>query len=95
MPALTAPSPPDRLAFARFAYRLFVGIVGLLVVGAKPRRTLEAESVALGHQVAVLRRTAGRPNLTDADRGVLAGFGRHLPRRVRAGFNVTPDTLLG
>jgi len=50
--------------------------------------------VALRHQVAVLARTAGRPELTDADRGVLAGLGRVVPRPVRSGFIVTPDTLL-
>ncbi len=37
-------------------YRLFVTVVELLAVGAKPRRALEAEVVALRHQVAVLRR---------------------------------------
>jgi len=82
------------LFFARFAYRLFVTMLELLVARTEPRRMLEAEVVALRHQVAVLRRTAGRPELTDADRGVLAGIGRLLPRRVRAGFTVTPDTLL-
>jgi putative transposase len=79
---------------ARFVYQLFVSVLELLVVRAKPRRVLEAELVALRHQVAVLQRTAGRPELTDADRGVLAGLARLLPRRVRAGFIVTPDTLL-
>jgi hypothetical protein len=86
---------PGPAGLARLAYRLFVAIAALLVVGAKPRRMLEAEVVALRHQVAVLRRTAGRPELTDADRSVFAGIGRLLPRRIRAGFIVTLDTLLG
>lgn len=61
----------------------------------KPRRVLEAEVIALRHQVAILQRTHARTALTEPDRAVLAGLGRLLSRRVRAGFVVTPDTLLG
>lgn len=76
------------------AYRLFTAVVALLIVRAKPRRALEAEVVVLRHHVAVLERTAGRPELNDSDRAVLAGIGRLLPRGTRARFIVTPDTLL-
>jgi putative transposase len=55
---------------------------------------LEAEVIALRHQVSVLQRTSTRPELTDVDRGVIAGLARMLPRRVRHGLIVTPDTLL-
>lgn len=92
---MSSPSVPRvRLVFARFVYRLFVAVVEVLVVRAKPRRMLEAEVVVLRHQVGMLARTAGRPALTDTDRGVLAGIGRFLPRNTRAEFIVTPDTLL-
>jgi putative transposase len=77
-----------------FVYRLFVAIIELMIVRGKPRRMLEAEVIALRHQVAVLQRTSKRPELTNVDRGVIAGLARVLPRRVRHGFIVTPDTLL-
>ena len=38
-----------------------------VIVRAKPRRALEAEVVVLRHQVAVLQRTARRPELNDHD----------------------------
>jgi transposase len=75
-------------------YRLFVAIVRLLLIRAKPRRALEAEVIALRHQVAVLHRQAKRPELTEPDRALLAGLARFLPRRVLGRFIVTPDTLL-
>src|SRR5450759_2515619 len=77
-----------------FVYRLFVTLVELMIVRGKPRRVLEAEVIALRHQVAVLQRTSKRPELTDIDRGVIAGLARVVPRRVRHRFIVTPDTLL-
>lgn len=76
------------------AYRLFVAIVGLLMVRAKPRRALEAEVIALRHQVAVLNRQVPRPALTEPDRALLSGLARFLPPKVLARFVVSPDTLL-
>ena len=46
-------------------YRLFVTIVRVLLIRAKPRRALEAEVIALRHQVAVLHRHVPRPALTE------------------------------
>ena len=66
----------------------------MIIVRGKPRRVLEAEAIALRHQVAVLQRTSNRPELTDIDRGVIAGLAHVLPGRVRHRFIVTPDTLL-
>jgi putative transposase len=65
-----------------------------MIVRGKPRRVLEAELIALRHQIAVRQRTSNRPELTDMDRGVIAGLARVIPGRVRHGFVVTPDTLL-
>jgi putative transposase len=91
------PSRPNSLpgsGLGAFVYRLFVTIVELMIVRGKPHRMLEAKVIALRHQVAVLQRTATRPEFTDVDRGVMAGLARVLPRPVRHGFIVTPDTLL-
>ena len=92
MPA--RPDAPLGPGLGAFTYRLFVTIVELLIVRGKPRRVLEAEVIALRHQIAVLQRTAKRPELSDADRGVMPGLARMVPRRVRPGFIVTPATLL-
>ena len=48
----------------------------------------------LRHQLGVLRRQIDRPELTDADRSLLGAIAAALPRPSRAGWLVTPDTLL-
>lgn len=48
----------------------------------------------LRHQLAVLRRNTERPALTDTDRTLMAAFAKALPRARRAGWIVTPETLL-
>jgi putative transposase len=88
------PTPPLGSSLGAFIYQLFVTIVESMIVRGKPRRVLEAEVIVLRHQVAVLQRTSTRPELTDVDRGVIAGLARVIPWRVRHGFIVTPDTLL-
>jgi putative transposase len=88
------PTTPPGQGIGAFVYRLFVTLVELMIVRGKPRRALEAEVIALRHQVAVLQRTSKRPELTEADRGLIAGLARVAPRPVRHGYIVTPDTLL-
>ena len=54
----------------------------------------ELEIVVLRHELAVVRRQAGRPELTSADRVFLAAASRLLPRASWRSFVVTPTTLL-
>jgi putative transposase len=54
----------------------------------------ELEIVVLRHELAVLRRQAGRPQLTIADRVLLTAASRLLPRSSWRSFLVTPTTLL-
>jgi transposase InsO family protein len=54
----------------------------------------EREIVVLRHELAVLRRQTRRPQLTTADRVLLAAASRLLPRASWASFLVTPTTLL-
>jgi putative transposase len=55
----------------------------------------EIEIVLLRHQLRVLERQVGRPELTQADRALLAAFSRVLSQQVRrSSAFVTPATLL-
>jgi putative transposase len=48
----------------------------------------------LRHELAILRRQAGRPWLEPSDRLVLTALSRVVPRRSRRAFPVRPETLL-
>lgn len=68
----------------------------LQVVLLRPRsdRFKELEIVVLRHELTVLRRQVHRPQLTSADRALLAAASRLLPRSRWRSFMVTPTTLL-
>ena len=54
----------------------------------------DLEIVVLRHELTVLRRQVHRPQLTSADRALLAAASRLLPRSRWRSFMVTPTTLL-
>ena len=68
--------------------------MGWLTLLARSSAAKDAELLMLRHEVAVLRRPVTRPRLDWADRAVLAGLARLLPRRSRRGSFVRPETLL-
>jgi hypothetical protein len=73
---------------------MFVRLTAWLVLLARSSASKDAELLVLRHEVAVLRRRHPRPKLDWADRAVLAALTRLLPRPLRLGPLVTPDTLL-
>jgi putative transposase len=78
----------------RLLYLIFCKVLGWLMLLARRSATKNAELLVLRHQVAVLRRQVARPRFDWADRAVLAGLSRMLPRSVWHGLFVQPATLL-
>ncbi len=77
-----------------FAYLVVRNLFALVWLLARPRRSKELEILVLRHELTLLRRRAGQPKLTRADRALLAALSRSLPRVAWAGFPVKPETLL-
>jgi putative transposase len=78
----------------RLLYLIFCKALGWLVLLTRRSATKNAELLVLRHQVAVLRQQVARPRFDWADRAVLAGLSRMLPRSVWHGLFVQPATLL-
>jgi len=77
-----------------FLYRAFCRILQLIRLACRSDAECAIEVVMLRHEVAVLRRQVRRPAPEQADRAVLAGLARLLPRQHLGRFFVQPDTLL-
>ena len=75
----------------RILYRFLASLVRLTV---RSGRSKDLEIIVLRHQLTVLHRQNNRPALADEDRALLGAIAAALPRRQRAGWLVTPDTLL-
>jgi hypothetical protein len=63
-----------------FGYAILRQVLRLLILMAWDDRGNVVEVPVLRHQVAVLRRQVRRPDVEPADRAVLAGLSRLLPR---------------
>ncbi len=80
--------------FWSFCYVALRRVLQLAALRFRSKEFKELEIVVLRHELAVLRRQAGRPELTSADRVFLAAASRLLPRASWRSFVVTPTTLL-
>ena len=68
----------------RLIYLISCQVVRWLLVAGRSSAAKEVEILVLRHQVAVLRRQAGRSRLSRADRALLAGLTRFAGRVRRA-----------
>jgi putative transposase len=80
--------------FWSLCYLAFCCLLQLVVLRPRSEDFKELEIVVLRHELGVLRRQTRRPQLTTADRVLLAAASRLLPRANGASFLVTPTTLL-
>ena len=88
------PGRDDRCMTLRLLYLLFCQVMSWLALLARSSAAKDVELLLLRHEVAVLRRRVVRPRVDWADRAVLAGLVRLLPRRAWRGLLVQPATLL-
>jgi putative transposase len=77
-----------------FLYQAFCRGLQLVRLMGHSDTDLVIEVVMLRHEVSVLRRQVHRPALEPADRALLAGLARLLPRHRLGRFFVQPATLL-
>src|SRR6266581_9476663 len=78
------------LALVYSCVRLLLDVVDIRLRPSSP----EAELLLLRHELRVLRRQIKRPQLTPADRLIVAAFHRLVSRPALGGL-VEPETLLG
>jgi hypothetical protein len=82
--------PPSWFAAFPILYRFLTSLARLAV---RSGRSKDLELIRLRHQNAVLRSQIARPALTDDDRTLLGAIAAALPRPLRDGWIVAPETL--
>jgi hypothetical protein len=73
---------------------LYSFLTCLACLAVRTGRSKDLEIIVLRHENTVLRRQNNRPVLNDEDRTLLGAIATALPRRLRQGRIVTPETLL-
>ena len=76
--------------FWSFCYLVLRSVLRLAMLRLHSEDFKELEIVVLRHELAVLRRQRGRPQIRQADRVFLAAASRLLPRTSWRSFFVTP-----
>jgi len=82
------------LSLLDFVARALVRLLNSAGQPGQDDGTKDLEILVLRHQLRVLQRTAGRPQLRPIDRVLLAAASRAIPRDRWVAFLVTPATLL-
>jgi transposase InsO family protein len=80
--------------FWSLGYLAFRWLLQIVLLRPRSEGFKELEIVVLRHELSVLRRQAGRPQLQESDRLLLTAACRLLPRSRWGSFLVTPATLL-
>ena len=83
----------SRGAVLSFLYWSLRHLLEFVALRFRSEREKEIEILLLRQQLRVLERQVARPQLSPADRALLAAFSRVLPRRAWGSFFVTPATL--
>jgi putative transposase len=78
--------------FVSLVYLVVRRVLQLAALRFRSSEFKELEIVVLRHELSVLRRQVGRPELKAADRVFLAAASRLLPRASWRSFVVTPTT---
>jgi hypothetical protein len=78
----------------RLIYLMLLRVLGWLALLTRSDTSKDIEILVLRHELAVLRRQSPPPTLTRADRAILSGLSRLLPRCLLLHRIVTPRTLL-
>lgn len=73
---------------------LYLLLTNLARLAVRSGRSKDLELIVLRHQNTVLRRQVGRPALDEEDRTLLGAIAAALPKALRQGWVVTPETLL-
>jgi hypothetical protein len=85
----------DVLRSSSLVYRILYHFLATLArLAVRSGRSKDLEIIVSRHQLMVLRRQGDRPKLDNRDRSLLGAIAHALPRPRRAGWLVTPDTLL-
>ena len=80
--------------FWSLSYLALRCLLQFVLLRSRSESSKELEIVVLRHELSVLRRRAGRPQLRSSDRILLAAASRLMPRSRWISFVVTPTTLL-